>query len=792
MLTGSAVAQLWQQMERLDALVAQARRDSTPQPAPAFAAPAVPPDPASVAREQDPMPPGPPVATAPPTFPAPAAPQVPASAPRQGLDVGSVILALGALLLLVAATIFISVSWDRLGLFGRSMVLFGATVVAAAAAAATTRRRLGASSEALWAVAFGLLTLDWFAARAEGLFALDAVPGQIHVGGWSVLLALLALPVARIGHAQLGRELVTPQVAAGVGPLIAGPAVFYHLWVEAEWTAFWSGAGAGLLVGLVVAIAWRLRTTIALWIAVPAGVATTLFLIVTALVEAFASPGLDGLVVNGHGAPLAVVAIVSAVAALVLPRGAWIAAAAALAAMGTLALTAVLGESSATVVAVVASAAIAAGGVLIRGTSSWARGTQACVVAAAAAATTVVLAAWSGEVREPVAVAALSLGVAAAAWGARRWASIALPQPLVRSVIIAVVLVGLSATMAAAELPEAVRAGVAIAAAVVIMWRLGGGNLTEQCVGPAALLLALLPASSDVGVAAWAYAVIALAFGFHAATTREDVLGAVTAVLAALTGGAAGVALSGWAGLDERAASLWLVLAGVAAFGAASWFVESMTRRVPLEVTAALLAFAGVLAGLDAQNASWMAFLFLVLALTLFAAVADVADRRWCALPAAVLAALSWICFIVGEEIASVEAVTVPLAAIALGVGVWFLRRDASTRTFPALGLGLALAVLPSLPQALADPTSLRAVLLGTAALIALALGWWRSWQAPFVVGTMVLALLVIVNLWPLAMAVERWVLFGLLGVALLAIGVTWESRVRQGRAALRIVASMR
>src|SRR5690606_5363977 len=52
--------------------------------------------------------------------PAAVIPPLPGVPPRRGLDAGAVVLGLGALLLLVAATIFISVSWDQMGLFGRS------------------------------------------------------------------------------------------------------------------------------------------------------------------------------------------------------------------------------------------------------------------------------------------------------------------------------------------------------------------------------------------------------------------------------------------------------------------------------------------------------------------------------------------------------------------------------------------------------------------------------------------------------------------------------------------------
>lgn len=801
-LAGPGATELWRQMERLDALVADGRQRDRQQPAPAFTAPAggeTPQTPPSTPAPPTwaPAPvspaaaPGPTAAAPLPSFPS-ASPNGAVPATRKGLDVGSVILGLGALLLLVAATIFISVSWDRLGLFGRSMALFAATVVAAAAAVYTTRRRLGASSEALWAVVFGLLTLDWFASRAEGLFGSDAVPGEIHVGGWAVLLAVLAIPVARIGRARLGRQLVLPQIYAGVAPWVAVPAVLVYLWSDADWTAFWSGAVATLVAALVLALSWRLQTTVALWIAVPVGVAMVPFLVVAALSEAFTSPDLDGLVLQGHGAPLAVIAIVSGVAALILPRGASGAAAVTIMTVGLLVVTAVTGEVSATAAAVVAAAAIAVGSVLIRGASTWARGAHAALVTAVGGAMFVVLVGWAQGDGGAIAIASLSLGSAVAAWGAHRWSTVALPTALVRPLAVSILLVGLFATMAATDLPEAAQAAVAIAAATIVAWRFARGTAIEQWVGPAALLVALLPASGSEGVAAWAYAAVAVVYAVLAVTTRWDLVGAAAGVLAALTAAVAGVALADSAGLDARGASLWLTLAGVAAFGLANWFVEPLVRRIPLEAVAGVLALGGVLAGLNVQDASWMALVLLLLSLSLFAAAADVADRRWYAVPGIVAAVLAWICFIVGEAVTAVEAFTVPLAVVALGIGAWFMARDASVRSVPALGAGLALAVLPSLPQALADPTSVRALVLGGAALVALAAGWWRSWQAPFVVSAVVVALLVVVNLWPLAMAVQRWALFGLLGVVLLVIGVTWEARVRQGRAALRVVASMR
>ena len=105
-----------------------------------------------------------------------------------------------------------------------------------------------------------------------------------------------------------------------------------------------------------------------------------------------------------------------------------------------------------------------------------------------------------------------------------------------------------------------------------------------------------------------------------------------------------------------------------------------------------------------------------------------------------------------------------------------------------------------ALPEVPLDPATAlderqglqRALLLGAGAAIALAVGTWRRWQVPFVTGAIVLALLVLVNVGPPALALPRWVLIASAGALLLTAGITWDDRVRDGRAAIRYVGSMR
>ena len=103
--------------------------------------------------------PDPSTATAPPPQHPPVVAQ---PRPKRSVSAGSVLLALGAGLILVAGTIFITVSWGSLGVLGRALALLAVTALIGALGWFVTRRGLRASAEAVWSVFFGLLTLDWF------------------------------------------------------------------------------------------------------------------------------------------------------------------------------------------------------------------------------------------------------------------------------------------------------------------------------------------------------------------------------------------------------------------------------------------------------------------------------------------------------------------------------------------------------------------------------------------------------------------------------------------------------
>jgi hypothetical protein len=138
------------------------------------------------------------------------------------------------------------------------------------------------------------------------------------------------------------------------------------------------------------------------------------------------------------------------------------------------------------------------------------------------------------------------------------------------------------------------------------------------------------------------------------------------------------------------------------------------------------------------------------------------------------------------------ELYTLPAAVLLLSMGAWRLRTDRETDSVRVLGAGLALALAPSLLLALQEPVSLRALLVGVGGAAALMWGAQQRIAAPLIAGAGTVALITLRELEPIAEAVPRWLTLALLGAVLLGAGVTWESRLRNLRAAGRYLTALR
>ena len=205
-LTSAEVRQLWQTLLQADELLARAtltrdRAVLTPPPQaaadPFTAAPQPPQGPRHRrARRYRRLPPHRPTRTRP-------TPRCSSRSPpkERQWSVGTVLLVLGAFGLIVAGLIFVTRSWEDIGLAGKTLILLGVTAIIGLLGVWVTRRPLRASAEAVWTVFLALLTLDFFAARHEGLAGLDAVEIDWAWVVWGVIAA-----GARRRHRRLGRK----------------------------------------------------------------------------------------------------------------------------------------------------------------------------------------------------------------------------------------------------------------------------------------------------------------------------------------------------------------------------------------------------------------------------------------------------------------------------------------------------------------------------------------------------------------------------------------------------------
>lgn len=142
------------------------------------------------------------------------------------------------------------------------------------------------------------------------------------------------------------------------------------------------------------------------------------------------------------------------------------------------------------------------------------------------------------------------------------------------------------------------------------------------------------------------------------------------------------------------------------------------------------------------------------------------------------------------------DLVTVPIGAALLAAGAIRMARTATLRSWPALGPGLAVLLVPALIADWADPQLWRIVALGIAAVVAVVIGVVLRLQAPLLLGGSVLLVHALTQLWPwisrLYQADFWWVWLALAGALLVAIAATYERQVRLARRTVRTIASLR
>ncbi|MFE2927352.1 SCO7613 C-terminal domain-containing membrane protein [Streptomyces goshikiensis] len=720
-----------------------------------------------------------------------AAPGRPEEASAPGAQ--NLLLTLGAVLLAVAALAFTLVSWGSLGIGGRSAVLAVVTAAALVTPAPLLRRGLRSTAESVAAVGLLLMVLDAYALFAVGMPAADADAAAAYAAGAAAVLAAAwagygrALPALRI---PLPAALLTAQLPLPLAALAAdaGPA-------ELGWALLATAAlDLALAASAPARVAW-----------VPAAALGAGALLIGLSESAVAATAAEAV---APAALLAAVAALGVAAAWRIP-GAWPAATA-----GGLAAVAALGGTARPEVApgwaVVTHLALALP--LLAAVRVTALPEPVRLGLARAGAGIAGLAALWGCAAAVVALAA-RLRVLDEVWAATTPpAGVPLAQPGVAAPVALLLAAGaarwLSRTLPGRPEPAA--------AAVALGW---GGLFTaplplglpvaavlaaQLAVTAAAGLLALRSPDRPTAIAAGA---VALLGAGSVSLAALDGRAATFAVLGLLGAGCAAGAAYGpaprWARSGAAALAVGYATALVVALSAltdlaAPWWALPVLA-VPAAVTAAgprlgaqrlaaeaAAGAAGLLALALACGDAPVLALALALAGVVCAGSAVRAERRalgWAAWGLFVAAA--WV-RLASAGVAAAEAYTLPVTLPALAVGFLRRRRDPAASSWTAYGPGLAATLLPSLAAVWSDPYWLRPLLLGVAALGVTLAGAHRRLRAPLLLGGGTLAAVALHELAPYVVqvvdALPRWLPPALAGLLLLAVGATYEKRLRDAR----------
>lgn len=249
----------------------------------------------------------------------------------------------------------------------------------------------------------------------------------------------------------------------------------------------------------------------------------------------------------------------------------------------------------------------------------------------------------------------------------------------------------------------------------------------------------------------------------------------------------------------------WPVLALAAGIALAVIWARSGSR--PAVIGEVLLAASVVAAAVPTLLAILSADRPTLRAAVLFPAlavvhVAGVATRArpfagpilaWSTLGALVLGGIS---VLVPGDVDPFDVVTVSVGAALIGAGAIRMSRAPELGSWPALGPGLAVLLVPPLLADFTDSDLWRLIALGVVAAAAVVVGAVRRLQAPLLLGGSVLLVHAIAQLWPwISAAYEAvwwWLWLGIAGVILIVLAATYERQLRLARGVVRTISDLR
>ncbi|WP_435284505.1 SCO7613 C-terminal domain-containing membrane protein [Streptomyces koelreuteriae] len=717
-------------------------------------------------------------------------------------SVQNVLLVLGGVLLTLAAAVFTLVSWGHMGITGRALVLGAVTLAALAGPVLLLKRGLRSTAESVAGLGLALTVLDAYALHEAALTGTDgtgyaAAASAVLAVIWSAYGLLpataalrLPLPSALAGAqfplllwalaADAGPYLITAAllVTAGLDTVVALRVATGSVRIAAVVGAYGMGGWGVLAAG------WLSLTADGPGAAARAG-GLLLLAAVIALGASWRGPGTRHSLGLAIASGLLTVGAFGGVARSGLPSE-W-------------AVPAHLAFGVALLAAMTAGRLPEA----IRHGFAWASGVvQALALLWTLPVVTVVLlgpAGWVGRVWS------------GAPSDARTAVTVEAPWPP-DSVTAPVVLVAVAAVLALVIRTEQWRArarlgalgllwatvlvlpavlGIPYVAGMAILGVMTAAALyvRKEAVPAARLTALVLALVTSVSLALTALAsqtatlvVLSVLVGLFAAASWQASVAPVTAPAA--LGYAAALASATGAAMDwPPAHTALLVLAVPVAAALLAARLGEHRATVPVECVGAATGLLAV--GLAVTDPPLLA-LVLALCGVIAAGTALRPGRRPVGYAATALFVLAAWVRLAAWDIGTPEAYTLPVTVPALLVGALRRRRDPGASSWTAYGPGLAATLLPSLVTAWADPHWTRPLLLGTAALLVTLLGARHHLQAPLVLGGSVLALVTLHELAPYVVqvtgALPRWAPPALAGLLLLALGATYEQRIRDVR----------
>ncbi|WP_308464885.1 SCO7613 C-terminal domain-containing membrane protein [Rathayibacter soli] len=143
-----------------------------------------------------------------------------------------------------------------------------------------------------------------------------------------------------------------------------------------------------------------------------------------------------------------------------------------------------------------------------------------------------------------------------------------------------------------------------------------------------------------------------------------------------------------------------------------------------------------------------------------------------------------------------IEIVTVPVAIALLLSGAIQLDRVPTARSWPWLGPGVAVLLVPSLVIGFTDDALWRLVALGVVAIAVFVAGLVLKLQAPFLLGGVVVLVHALVQLWPWIAdayaATQWWMWLGAGGIILIVLAARYEQRIRNIRSVVLKISALR